>query len=536
MASKASKIRLLTSAATCVKSVLNALIAPTPTCNGAPFRLCQCTSGLTEFSQTSIESVSTFRFVQMPRLNIFKFCLIALGWVWVALNAQAAPIPTRPNLIVIMTDDMGYGDAGCYGGKAFPTPNIDQLAKEGLRFTDFHSSCPVCSPTRAGLLTGRYQQRAGIPGVIYAPFDRNRHHGLQLAELTFAEVLKDAGYATGMFGKWHLGYEARYNPTHQGFDRFSGYVSGNVDFHTHIDGAGVFDWWHQDKLQREAGYTTHLITKHAVEFIRSNQRKPFCLYIAHEAPHDPYQGPNDPPVRKEGQNGLLYNHREPIHAGRAYREMMMEMDKGVGQVIRTVKELGLDQKTFVMFFSDNGATGPGSCGSLYGMKGTVWEGGHRVPGIAWWPGRIKSGGVSDQLAMTIDVMPTLLELAGVREPVGRKLDGLSLASILLNKGAHAPRKLFWQYNGSTAMRDGDWKLVLNGGKPPGNAKRYPHLNWERAADGRDKLALFDMRSDSGEIRNLADEHPERVAAMKRAVAEWERDVQSGATLQPDKVE
>ncbi|MGB0580695.1 MAG: sulfatase family protein [Limisphaerales bacterium] len=438
----------------------------------------------------------------------------------------------RPNLIVIMVDDMGYGDAGCYGGKNFPTPNLDRMAREGMRFTDFHSSGPVCSPTRAGLLTGRYQQRAGVAGVVYAAFNRNRHHGLQMKETTFAELLRDAGYRTGMFGKWHLGYEEQYNPTYQGFEKYVGYVSGNVDFHRHIDGAGVFDWWHQNKKTREKGYTTHLITRHAVDFIRENKDEPFCLYIAHEAPHDPYQGPNDPPVRNEGENKLIYNHREPKHAARAYAEMMLEMDKGVGEVLDTVEDLGLAKNTFVMFFSDNGATGPGSCAGLYGMKGTLWEGGHRVPSLAWWPGRIKAGSTTDQLAITIDVMPTLLQIAGVAARPDS--DGVSLTPVLFDEAAPKPRKLFWQYGEARSMRDGNWKLVINGGKPKKKVLAYPNLDWDRPADGRDKLALFDLSKSRNETHNLAKKFPQRVAAMKQTLEAWEADVLKGATAQPEK--
>lgn len=464
----------------------------------------------------------------------FRTHLILMAAALVTTQAPAPASAAAPNFVIIMVDDMGYGDAGCYGGKAFPTENIDRLASEGMRFTDFHSSCPVCSPTRAGLLTGRYQQRAGVDGVIYAAFNRNRHHGLQHQEITFAEVLKEQGYATGLFGKWHLGYQEQYNPTYQGFDWFVGYVSGNVDFHSHIDGAAVFDWWHQNQHNRETGYTTHLITRHAVEFIRAKRDTPFCLYIAHEAPHDPYQGPHDEPVREEGKKGLRYNHREPQHAERAYAEMMIAMDQGVGEVMQTIKELGLAETTFVMFFSDNGATGPGSCGNLYGMKGSLWEGGHRVPGIAWWPRHIEPGTVSDQLAFTIDVMPTLLDLAAAPLPRGHHLDGTSLVPLLTEGKSLGERQLFWQYRDGVAMRDGPWKLVINGGGPVRRGDRLPHIDWDRPADGRDKLALFQLDEDPAEHQNLAAEQPDRVAAMRAAIAAWRRDVAAGATPQPEK--
>ncbi|CAN0487019.1 unnamed protein product, partial [Laminaria digitata] len=203
---------------------------------------------------------------------------------------------TQPNFIIIMADDLGYGDISPFDGWIH-TPHLDQLAEEGMRFTDFYASGPVCSPTRAGLLTGRYQQRAGIPGVVYAAPDRNRNHGLQPGEWTFAEALREAGYATGMFGKWHLGYETKYNPIHHGFDEFRGYVSGNVDYFGHVDQAGFYDWWSQDKLINEPGYVTHLITQHALRFIEKNKDTPFVLYLPHEAPHYPFQGPDDEPFR-----------------------------------------------------------------------------------------------------------------------------------------------------------------------------------------------------------------------------------------------
>ena len=438
-------------------------------------------------------------------------------------------IAEQPNFVVIMADDMGYGDLGCYGATAYETPNIDRMAREGMRFTDFHSSGAVCSPTRAGLLTGRYQQRAGVPGVIYAAFQRNRHHGLQLQEVTFAEVLREAGYSTGMSGKWHLGYQEQYNPTYQGFERFAGYVSGNVDFQSHFDGSGVFDWWHQNELSDEAGYTTHLITKHAVQFIREHADGPFCLYVAHEAPHYPYQGPDDDPVRDGKTQGDLWNHFEPSHAQTAYAEMMVEFDRGVGGILSTLKELNLDQNTVVMVFSDNGGIGPCSNGELFGMKATLWEGGIRVPCIARWPGRIPAGAKTDQLAITLDVMPTLLELASI-DATDMHLDGMSLAPTLLESAEPTPRQLFWAYNQQRAMRDGDWKLVLNGNRPPKNLALHPNTNWQSDSDERYTAALFDLSSDPGERTPQSDQV--RMDSMTTAIAAWETDVATGQTAQP----
>jgi arylsulfatase A len=290
-----------------------------------------------------------------------------------------------PNIIVILADDMGYGDAGCYGSTALETPHVDQLAKRGMRFTDFHSSGNVCSPTRAGLMTGRYQYRAGLAAVVNADPKVSAHHGgLQPQEFTFAEALKAGGYATALMGKWHLGYTKKYNPTHQGFDSFHGFVSGNIDYVSHYDRMGVYDWWDGLEQVREEGYSTHLITNHAVKFIEENKAKPFCLYVAHEAVHSPWQGPNDlaqrgPDARKGGKRSSK---------DEALKAMMTAMDDGVGQIVAKVEALGLAENTFILFFSDNGPAG-GSAGPLRGRKGSNWEGGHRVPTIAFWPGTIK---------------------------------------------------------------------------------------------------------------------------------------------------
>lgn len=415
----------------------------------------------------------------------------------------------KPNFIIIMADDMGHGDAGCYGGD-IPTPHLDKMAAEGMRFTDFHSSGNVCSPTRAGLMTGRYQHRAGIPSVINAdPAKAEHHHGLYPdKELTFAEVLKKGGYATAVMGKWHLGYTKEFNPLHHGFDEFRGFVSGNIDYHSHFDRMGVFDWWNGMELVKEEGYSTHLINQHALRFIDENHAKPFCLYVAHEAVHAPWQGPNDPPERGPNKKpAIKFADRE-----RAFREMLAEMDKGVGQIMDKLKEHNLAENTFVFFLSDNGPAG-GSAGPLRGVKGSNWEGGHRVPGIAWWPGKIPAGAVSDQLSISLDLMPTMLSMAGLSVPDGHLMDGVDLSAVMMEGKAIEGRKLFWSGNGM-AMRDGQWKLLLSGrGLPKG------------------EVGLYDLSEDLGETTNLAHQHPERLLEMRKAMDEWHEDVTKGATKQ-----
>jgi len=418
----------------------------------------------------------------------------------------ALPAAAGPNFVIILADDLGYGDTGPYGGW-IDTPRLDRMAAEGLRFTDFHASGNVCSPTRAGLLTGRYQQRAGIPGVLNADPKLPVHRaGLQTSEVTFAELLQAAGYATGLMGKWHLGYTKNYNPVHHGFDSFRGYTSGNVDYISHYDRMETYDWWHDLELVEEDGYATHLITSHAVRFIEGNQGRPFCLYVAHEAVHSPYQGPDDPPER--GPNKVRGQKQD---VKEAYRAMMREMDKGVGEILDAVGRLGLAEKTLVFFFSDNGANKNGSNGPLRGFKGSDWEGGHREPAVAWWPGKIRPGTTSDQLAISLDLMPTMLDLAGVPLPEGHKLDGVSLAPLLLEGKPIGARRLFW--NGR-AMRDGPWKLIIDG-------------------PGAKGVGLYNLDEDLGEQNNLAEKHPERVRAMLEAVEAWKKDVAVGATPQPE---
>ncbi|MBL7222261.1 MAG: sulfatase-like hydrolase/transferase [Candidatus Brocadiae bacterium] len=436
--------------------------------------------------------------------------LTTLGWGAGALALRGLARTTeaadkKPNFVIILADDMGYGDSSVYDGW-INTPHMERLAAEGLKFTDFHSSGVVCSPTRAGLMTGRYQQRAGVPGVINADPKVAAHHtGLQTTEVVFPKLLKQAGYTCGIFGKWHLGYEKKYNPLYHGFDVFRGFVSGNIDYASHYDRMGMYDWWDGLEHAKEDGYSTHLITRHAVEFIERNQRRPFCCYVPHEAVHTPLQGPKDPPVR--GPNKAK---GRKVDAKRAYREMMGAMDDSIGAIVAALRRLGLADNTLVVFFSDNGGTRYGSNAPLRGGKGTVWEGGHREPAIGWWPGRIKPGTVTDQLCISLDVMPTLLELAGVPVPAGHTLDGVSLAPLLLEGKPLGKRQLFW--NGR-AMRDGQWKLVLGG----------------RGGDG---VGLYDLSKDIGEKTNLAAQHPERVVAMRAAVAAWDKDVAAGATRQP----
>lgn len=454
--------------------------------------------------------IVAFRRVRLTRLVT---SLTALFIALACRTGTTAPVNAtkqKPNFIIIMADDMGYGDSSVYDGW-IKTPQMERMAREGLKFTDFHSSGTVCSPTRAGLLTGRYQQRAGIPGVVNAdPKTVDHHRGLQLSEITFAELLRDAGYRTAIFGKWHVGYDPKYNPVHQGFERFRGFVSGNIDYISHYDRMETYDWWEGMKTIQEPGYLTHLLTKHAVAFINDHKDEPFCLYVPHGAVHTPIQAPDSPAGR--GPDKAPKSRKSERSRDENTKLMMKALDENIGAILDAVERNGIAERTLVLFFSDNGGASHMRCDPLRGKKGSVWEGGHRVPAIAWWPGKIEAGTTTDQLCISLDVMPTMLDLAGVAPPETRKLDGVSLKPLLLEGHSLGRRQLFW--NG-VAMRDGPWKLVTHAR----GLKKGP--------------ALFNLDDDISEARNVASEHPQQVSSMLAALAAWKKDIESDITPQPD---
>ncbi|MDF1656358.1 MAG: sulfatase-like hydrolase/transferase [Verrucomicrobiales bacterium] len=438
----------------------------------------------------------------------------------------------RPNMIIIMVDDMGYAGLSCFGNPYFETPELDRLAEEGMRFTDFHSSGTVCSPTRTGLLTGRYQQRAGIEAVIHPISDHPEHRkGLQLSETTFAEVLREAGYTTGLIGKWHQGYPQNsgdFHPQHHGFDDFIGYHSGNIDFISHVGDHYRHDWWHGKKRTIEEGYSSHLINQYANDFVRRHAPadEPFCLYIAHEAIHNPIQVPGDP-VRRTEEEWIRWDWRNAPEEEliEKYRGMTLPVDEGLGQLRAILDELGEAQNTLIFFFSDNGGARefPSSSPNFRGNKGQVYEGGHRVPAIAHWPGSIQQGLISDQTLFSLDLMPTMLSLAGV-DYDNLKLDGADLSPLLLRDETLPARPLFWASLGNggqraEAMRDGPWKLVvLHPKASPGTFEN-------------EVVELYHLGDDPGETTNLSDKHHDRAATMLRQLKAWYAETQEGATPQ-----
>ena len=337
---------------------------------------------------------------------------------------------STPNIVLMLADDLGYGSLACYGNTEVKTPNIDRLAASGMRFTDFHSNGALCSPTRAALMTGRYQQRcAWVADEELSPVFREQRKqnpsqrwawGISTGELTIPALLKQAGYRTALIGKWHLGYDYKYHPMNYGFDEFRGFVGGNVDYHTHVAGYGTqqLDWWNDRKIENEEGYSTDLLTKYATDFIARNKDAPFFLYLAHGAPHAPLQG-REPSKKKS-----------PVET---YKEMIGVLDESVGAVIKELRNHHLESNTLVIFCSDNGPAAPrgfAANANLRGKKGSLYEGGHRVPFIASWPETIPPGSTSAESLMTMDLLPTFANLAGARLPADRVIDGMDIMPIL----------------------------------------------------------------------------------------------------------
>lgn len=436
--------------------------------------------------------------------------VLLAGWGGLAMAATSAP---RPNIIVILADDLGYADVACYGGTRHRTPHIDALAREGLRLTDFHANGSVCSPTRAAMLTGRYQQRAGIDTV----YGEKPGEGLAPGLPTLPGLLRTAGYVTAMFGKWHLGMTPPFTPVDHGFDEFIGLLTGDGDHRSRVSRAGHSDWWRGPEPFEESGYTTDLITQHSLDFIERHRTQPFFLYVAHLAVHFPWQGPRDPADRKDGggsYEGLpKFGSRADKHA--AFHEMVEALDGSVGQIIAKLRELKLDENTLVVFASDNGgyAIDRGGYAAVSdhspwrGQKSQNYEGGHRVPGIFWWPGHIAAGRESAATAMTMDLLPTFLPLAGVPLPKGAEAsDGMDLKPLLFADQGLPDRMLFWRKGTGKAARQGQWKLIVD----------------------RPGIELYNLADDPGEKHDLAAAHPEQVKLMIEALASWEKEVDASA--------
>jgi arylsulfatase A-like enzyme len=493
----------------------------------------------------------------MKRSGLTAIAALALGLAAIAPPATAVdtwkPSARKPNIIVILADDLGYGDTSAYGSKIVHTPNIDALAADGVRFTQAYVTHPVCAPSRAGILTGRYQQRFGWE---FNPVGRDRNGGVSQREAFIGQIMKTAGYRTAMVGKWHLGEAPGYQPLDRGFDEFFGTFQGATAYLTKMQpgdetynppgSEGSFRATENDPVPANAtddermsfvrahapirrgrevvqvpGYLTEAFTDDAVRFIGQNKDKPFFLYLAYNAAHTPLQA-----TKK-----YMDRYRDvPDRGKRVYAAMVSALDDGVGAVRAKLKAEGLEKDTLIVFLSDNGCAGyiQGACsnGPLSGYKGAHLEGGVRVPYIVAWPGRIKGGQVDERTISSLDITPTAAALAGAKLPHGT--DGVNFMPYLAggNRGVPNPT-VYWRAGNNFAIRDGDWKMWMADKAAPGAA------SGETAAITPDHTALvpsplgqhvmlYDLAGDIGEKTNRATEKADVVARLKGKLSQWDK--------------
>jgi arylsulfatase A-like enzyme len=432
--------------------------------------------------------------------------------VSIGVSASAAPV-SKPNVIVILTDDQGAADAGCYGSQDLKTPHIDALASQGVRFSQFYSGAPVCSPSRAALLTGRYPLRCGVLGN--ASSQRDQASGLPADEVTLAEMFKAAGYTTAHIGKWHLGYTPATMPNAQGFDFSFGHMGGCIDNWSHFyywSGPNVHDLHRNGtEVHLDGQYFPDLLVAEAKQFITKNRDRPFFIYFAINLPHYPYQPDTE----------WLDRYSDLPHPRRLYAAFVSSMDQRIGALLQSVDSLGLRERTIVVFQSDNGHSteerahfGGGSAGPYRGAKFSLFEGGIRLPAIISWPGQLPTGVTRDQLAHTCDWMPTLAELCGV-PLLNKDVDGKSLVPVLRSGSAPSPHAvLHWQVgagkNAQWAVREGKWKLI-------GNA--WDTSNGDKA-QARIPLFLANVEADPGEQTNLAEQEQSQTTRLRKLHEQW----------------
>ena len=424
-----------------------------------------------------------------------KFVMIFFCTLLISLNVRSQ----RPNIIYIMTDDMGYGDLSGYGRKDYSTPNIDKLASQGIKFVNAYSAGPLCTPTRTAFMTGRYP--AKTPVGLLEPLTGNKNDtafGLTSKYPSIATLMKAAGYQTVLIGKWHLGSLSQHSPAKNGFDYFFGFHSGANDYISHKGDKGKHDLYENDALVYPKGYLTDLFAQKAVEFIKQKHYKPFFLTITFNAPHWPWQGPTDKPYedsvdyRKGGSPSI-------------FAAMMKSLDDAVGSIMKTLDDEQLSKQTIVIFTNDNGGERYSDNGGLAKAKGTLWEGGIRVPAFVRWPGNIKPGQVTKQVAITMDWTQTILSAGGAKAHKNFSLDGINLMPILTEKKKNVERICYWrtfQRIKQNAIRAGDWK----------------YLQDEKAE------FLFNLVSDPGEKNDLKTKEKIIFTTLKKKFADWEKTV------------
>ncbi len=436
------------------------------------------------------------------------------------LVAQAKQRTNRPNIVFILADDLGYGDLGCYGRPDVKTPVIDGIAAEGVRFTQYYSNGPECSPTRTAFMTGRYQQRVGGLECAIGTGNVGRYDdavrlayandlGLPVEETSIARMLKGAGYATAITGKWHLGYEPKFAPHLHGFDYAFYCIGGGMDYFHYLDTSAGYNLFLNGNPIRREGYFTDLATDEAIKFIDKHADEPFFLYVPYTAPHAPFQGPGDYQPDPLPLDSPLWDQGKAPPG--VYTAMIEHMDKCIGRILKTLDEKGLAKNTVVFFSSDNGGTASGRNLPLSRNKGSTFEGGIRVPGMVRWPGVIPAGLVSDQVCITMDFSASIVRIAGAKVPSGRQFDGLDALKLVETGQSPRKRTLFWrQRRGDQtwrAVRDGDMKLIRQTNKD------------------QTQEFLFDLKNDVSEKNNLLNDRPGEAERLRALLAGWEKQVQ-----------
>ena len=445
---------------------------------------------------------------------------LAIQWIAIALLLAACTRPeqagsptrgSRPNIVIMLADDLGYGDLGVTGAPDIQTPHIDGLAAEGVRFTHAYANGPVCSPTRAALLSGQYQQRTGVDRVLYAT---ERDVGMALTNRLLPSFLKEAGYTTGIIGKWHLGYPKEHFPTRFGFDDFVGFVVGNIDYFSHTDRLENHDLWRDEEEFFDERYFTDLIADEAIDFIdrHGGGGRPFFLYLPFNAPHDPFQGPEH---RSTAGNQQIIRRVNRTRA--VFRSMVEAMDSNIGRVLAELDSAGIADNTAVFFMSDNGGLPIVARNAPFaGHKTTLWEGGIRTPLIARWRGVFPGGRTADDMAAGMDLFTTALNLAGIEPPPERPMDGVSLLPVLEDSGTLDRDALYFRYQHPTLPLQ---RAVVKNG-------------WKYLSDDTGTEHLFDLAKDPGERTDLSSSEADRFHVLRDEWNAWEKDVLENAPRLP----